>query len=105
MAAAKTKAKSKSSQRRKTSKSKAAKAQLDKDNVKDTVKKVVETQRELKYNYPEDMKDPMERKRFRQQVRNKLYKYERDIPNLKGKELTDLTKEYNDYRKEVLLVP
>lgn len=100
--------KTKATAKKSSSKSRAKKsnqAELDKKNVKDTVTKTVETKRELKYNYPDGMKDTLERKRFRQKVRNKLYQYKRNLSDLKGKAKTKMEREYNGYRQEVLLVP
>lgn len=82
-----------------------SKKNLDSKNVKDTVTKVVETKREMKYIYPDGMDDQVEKKKWRQKVRNKIYKFERDIQKLEGKEAKAKEKKYATYRKEVLQVP
>jgi hypothetical protein len=84
---------------------KAKKAQTDKKNVKNTIEQVVESNRQIKYKYPEDLTDTVKRKKFRQIVRNKLRKYERELADLTGKAKVKLNTEYQKYRKEVLLVP
>lgn len=84
---------------------KAQKKALDTKNVKDTVKMTVESQREIKYNYPDDVTDQLERKAWRQKVRNKLNRLELNASKASGKEKKDLDKALADYRKEVLLVP
>lgn len=111
MATTKTKsAKAKTSTRiKKTAKeaklTQAQKEALDTKNVKDTVKMTVESQREIKYNYPDDLKDQLERKAWRQRVRNKLNRLELKASKATGKEKKELEKALADYRKEVLMVP
>lgn len=77
---------------------------VDSANEAHTVKQVVESRRDIKYNYPQSCKEPLERKSFRQKARNKLRTFERQMTKLKGKKLTELRKEYNAYKKEVLFV-
>ena len=86
-------------------KKKSSQSELDSKNVKDTVTKIVETKREMKYLYPQGMDDQIEKKKYRQKVRNKVYKFEREIAKAEGKNLRSLEREYKGYRKEVLLVP
>lgn len=81
------------------------KKELDSKNIKDTVKKTVESTREMKYNYPEDVVETTDRKSWRQKVRNKINSFELSIIKLDGKEKAKKEKEYKSYRKEVLLVP
>jgi len=106
--------KSRNASKTKTSKAKAtgtkakkkvSKKELDSKNVKDTVTKIVETKREMKYVYPDGMTDQIEKKKYRQKVRNQIYKFDREIPKLEGKKLKALEREYAAYRKEVLQVP
>lgn len=61
--------------------------------------------REVKYIYPEDVTDTLSRKSWRQKVRNKLERLERNMFRIKdqnSKEYKAAEKEYNDYRKTVL---
>lgn len=88
-----------------TTKKVARKTKLDNKNVKETVAKIVKSTREIKYNYPSKVKQPLERKQWRQKVRNTIRKYERDLAKLKGAAKIKLNKEYKVYRSEVLLVP
>ena len=85
-----------------------AKEELDTKNIKDTVKAIVETERELRYNYPEDVVDQIDRKKWRQKVRNKLRSFERELNKIEDHESKDykkINKELQAYRKEVLMVP
>lgn len=84
---------------------KKQKAALDTKNVKDTVKMAVESQREIKYKYPAEIKDQLERKGWRQKVRAKLSKLESNAFNATGKEKKEADMALQNYRKEVLLVP
>ena len=81
--------------------------ELDTKNIKDTVKQVVESEREIKYNYPDDIDNQLDRKAWRQKIRNKLRAMERAITKAEdgSKEKVKLEREYKAYRKEVLLVP
>ncbi len=92
---------------KKVTKKKVNKKDLDSKNIKDTVKKVVETKREMKYSYPEEMKDTLDRKKFRQKVRNKINSYQLQLLKLDegSRDYKKLDKEYQAYRKQVLLVP
>lgn len=61
--------------------------------------------REVKYIYPEDVTDTLSRKSWRQKVRNKLERLERNMFRIKdqnSKEYKAAQKEYNDYKKTVL---
>ena len=85
-----------------------AKASTDEKNIKNTVKAVVTQERELFYNYPEDIDNPGDRKKFRQKVRNAIRAFERNLSKIEDQESKDykkLNKEYQAYRKEVLMVP
>lgn len=87
-------------------KKKSQEATLDTKNVKETVKKIVTSEREVKYNYPEEVDNPLDKKAWRAKVRSKLRQYESKILKEKDeKEKSKLEKAYNNYRKEVLLVP
>ena len=82
------------------------KAELDDKNIKDTIKQVVESEREIRYKYPEEVDNQLDRKGWRQKVRNKLRALERAIDKEKEeKAKAKLNKEYLAYRKEVLMVP
>lgn len=90
----------------KKGKPKVNEKQLDTENIKDTVKQIVESEREIKYKYPEGVDNQIDKKTFRQKTRNKLRSFERELAKLPdGKEKVKLNKEYQAYRKEVLLVP
>ena len=86
---------------------KANEKELDTKNIKDTVKQVVESEREIKYKYPEEIDNQLDRKAWRQKTRNKLRTMERAITKSEegSKEKVKLEREYKAYRKEVLLVP
>lgn len=61
--------------------------------------------REVKYIYPEDCVDTLSRKKHRQQVRNKLHQFEREMFNLQAtdqKAFKAKQKEYEAYKKEHL---
>lgn len=84
------------------------KATTDEKNIKGTVKAIVTQERDLFYKYPEDITDPMSRKKFRQKTRNSIRAYERNLSKIEdqeSKEYKKLHKEYQAYRKEVLMVP
>lgn len=82
------------------------KAALDEKNIKDTVKQVVESEREIRYNYPPEVDNQLDRKGWRQKVRNKLRAMERALDKEKDeKAKAKLNKEYIAYRKQVLMVP
>ena len=88
--------------------SKLKKKDLDKENIKDTIKQAVVSQREVKYKYPEDIvNDKDKKKTFRQQVRNKLKTLENAIAKAKPetKEFKVANRKLKAYREEVLLVP
>nr|DAV61513.1 MAG TPA: hypothetical protein [Caudoviricetes sp.] len=68
------------------------------------VKKVAK-ERVVKYKYPEDVKDSLSRKTWRQKVRSKLSQLElakARIEDQNSKEFKRALKEYNEYRSEVL---
>jgi len=92
----------------KTSTKKLTNKKLDTKNVKSTVKQIVKSKREIKYKYPTEVELPMDRKQWRQKVRGKLRKFERDITAMrknKSKGITKVNVAYKKYRKLVLLVP
>lgn len=91
----------------KTTKAKAKvdKKVLDTKNVKTTVKQAVVSQREIKYKYPEELTDQLERKAWRQKVRAKLKSLELGLSRATGKEERLAKKALEEFRKEVLLVP
>lgn len=72
---------------------------------KDQLIEQVVANREVKYIYPEDVNDTLSRKSWRQKVRNKLERLERNMFRIKdqnSKEYKAAQKEYNEYRKTVL---
>lgn len=87
--------------------SKLTKQEVDKANIKNTIKQEVISVRDVKYKYPEDVNDQLKRKKFRQEARNKINKMERYLSKLeKGSKLARRAeRDLNSYKKEVLLVP
>lgn len=82
-----------------------------KEKLVDKTKKKVEanlveevvTKREVKYIYPEDCKDTLSRKKFRQQVRNKIHQLELAmlrIEDQNSKEFKKAKKEYLEYKSQ-----
>lgn len=86
-----------------------SKEELDKRNVKKTIKKIITSEREIKYKYPEDLIGVLDRKAWRQRTRKKLENLELALARAKEtgeeKAIKKANKEYQKYRKEVLLVP
>ena len=78
-----------------------AKQKLDDANKAAATQKVI-VNRVLKYKYPRDCKDTLSRKAFRQKVRNKLRKIEREIAKTKGEERRVLKGELEAYQAEVI---
>lgn len=61
--------------------------------------------REVKYIYPEDVKDTLARKRWRQQTRNELHRLEREMYRIKdtnSKEYKAAKKEFEEFQAKVL---
>ena len=86
-----------------------------KEKLVDKTKKKVEanlveevvTKREVKYIYPADCEDTLSRKKFRQQVRNKLHQLELTmlrIDDKNSKEFEKARKEYETYKQEFVKV-
>lgn len=82
-----------------------------KEKLVDKTKKKVEanlveevvTKREVKYIYPADCEDTLSRKKFRQQVRNKIHQLELAmlrIENQDSKEFKKAKKEYLEYKNQ-----
>lgn len=82
-----------------------------KEKLVDKTKKKVEanlveevvTKREVKYIYPVDCEDTLSRKKFRQQVRNKIHQLELAmlrIENQDSKEFKKAKKEYLEYKNQ-----
>lgn len=82
-----------------------------KEKLVDKTKKKVEanlveevvTKREVKYIYPADCEDTLSRKKFRQQVRNKIHQLELAmlrIENQDSKEFKKAKKEYLEYKSQ-----
>ena len=83
----------------------------EKEKLVDKTKKKVEanlveevvTKREVKYIYPADCEDTLSRKKFRQQVRNKIHQLELAmlrIENQDSKEFKEAKKEYLEYKNQ-----
>lgn len=65
----------------------------------------VTAHREVKYLYPKDITDTLSRKKWRQQVRNKLLQLERvyfRISDQNSKEYQEAKAAYDNYRSQVL---
>jgi hypothetical protein len=84
-----------------------------KEKLVDKTKKKVEanlveevvTKREVKYIYPADCEDTLSRKKFRQQVRNKIHQLELAmlrIENQNSKEFKKAKKEYLEYKNQFI---
>lgn len=82
-----------------------------KEKLVDKTKKKVEanlveevvTKREVKYIYPEDCEDTLSRKKFRQQVRNKIHQLELAmlrIEDQNSEEFKEAKKEYLEYKSQ-----
>lgn len=82
-----------------------------KEKLVDKTKKKVEanlveevvTKREVKYIYPADCEDTLSRKKFRQQVRNKIHQLELAmlrIENQDSKEFKEAKEEYLEYKNQ-----
>lgn len=92
----------------KTSKSKIDKKELDSKNLKNTITKVVESKREVKYKYPEEIAgDQLKAKKWRAGIRSKNEKFLSEIADLEktNKPVDKIKKEYAKFRKENYLVP
>lgn len=85
-----------------------SKKATDTKNIKDTVTKIVESKREVKYIYPEEIKgDALKMKGWRAKMRDKDKSYLKDIAAAakKKEDTTKLEKAYMTWRKSVYLVP
>ena len=63
------------------------------------------SKREVKYIYPEDCQDTLSRKKFRQQVRNKLHQLELEMLRIEdkaSKAFKTKEKEYNSYKNKYI---
>lgn len=89
----------------------AKEKKVKKEKLVDKTKKKVEanlveevvTKREVKYIYPADCEDTLSRKKFRQQVRNKIHQLELAmlrIENQDSKEFKKAKKEYLEYKNQ-----
>lgn len=78
------------------------KSNLDKKNSKDTVTKVVESKREVKWKMPKEGMTTDEKRSFRQAMRRKMRKMESELHKNPSNKLR---REYKSFRKEVLLAP
>lgn len=89
---------------KKTKKNKKVLKEVKAQNEINLVEEVI-SKREVKYKYPEDCIDTLSRKKYRQQVRNKLHQLELEmyrIQDKQSKEFKRKSKEYESYKKEVL---
>ena len=95
-----------------TPKDKAPKAtkkeQVTKEVTKQQNTAIIEqviSNREVKYIYPEDVKDTLARKRWRQQTRNELHRLEREMYRIKdtnSKEYKAAKKAFDEFQAKVL---
>ena len=72
---------------------------------KDNLIQEVISHREVKYIYPDDVKDTLSRKSYRQKVRNQLNKLETTMLRIKdqeSKEYRKAKKAYNEYKAQVV---
>lgn len=105
------KASAKAPEAKKTKATKTQKISDPEKAVKKQVKKTAEvnlmeevvSKREVKYIYPEDIKDTLARKKWRQQVRNEIKKLKlamAEIEDRNSKEFKKREKEYQTYYKK-----
>ena len=90
--------------KKKTKKNEKVLKEVKAQNEINLVEEVI-SKREVKYKYPEDCIDTLSRKKYRQQVRNKLHQLELEmyrIQDKQSKEFKRKSKEYESYKKEVL---
>ena len=90
--------------KKKTEKNEKVLKEVKAQNEINLVEEVI-SKREVKYKYPEDCIDTLSRKKYRQQVRNKLHQLELEmyrIQDKQSKEFKRKSKEYESYKKEVL---
>lgn len=72
---------------------------------KESILEEVVSKREVKYIYPEDVKDTLSRKTWRQKTRNELHRLELAVSRIKdtnSKEYKKALKAYEDYKATVL---
>ena len=87
---------------------KSKKEEVTKEVTKQQNAAIVEnvvSNREVKYIYPEDVKDTLSRKRWRQQTRNELHRLEREMYRIKdsnSKEYKAAKAEYEAFVAKVL---
>ena len=77
----------------------AAKKTLEKTNKKVTTQKVI-VHRDLEYIYPKGCTDTVARKAFRQKVRNRIRKFDRDIAKLRSEDRRIMKEERAAYIAE-----
>mgnify|MGYP000018404646 CR=1 FL=1 len=90
--------------KKKTKKNEKVLKEVKAQNEINLVEEVI-SKREVKYKYPEDCIDTLSRKKYRQQVRNKLHQLELEmyrIQDKQSKEFKRKSKEYESYKKEIL---
>lgn len=87
----------------KDKKSKKAAASAPVKEKKEKKEKKESTPRELKYNYPADCKNSLDKKKFRANCRAQVKAYEKKLEGLKEgtKEYKKVKAEFNDYKKEI----
>lgn len=91
--------------KKKTPKEKAV--EDTKEQQKPSIMEEVISHRDVKYLYPEDVKDTLSRKTWRQKTRNKLRQLERDmlrITDQDSKEYKKAKKAYMDFQSQVLKI-
>lgn len=90
---------------------KVSKAETDTKNIKDTVTKIVESKREVKYIYPSELgDDALKKKAWRAKMRIKDKDHLKDIAKAKKTKedpaaIAKLEAAYTKWRKGVYLVP
>lgn len=92
----------KKAKKNKKSKEKEVINEVKAQNKVNLVEEVI-SKREVKYKYPDDCTDTLSRKKFRQQVRNKLHQLELEmyrIQDKQSKQFQEKEKEYKAYKKQ-----
>ena len=88
-----------------TKKTKAAAVKSAKQQQEAALLEAVVSKREVKYIYPDEVKDTLARKKWRAQTRNELHRLEREmhrITDQNSKEFKAATKAFEDFSSMVL---
>jgi len=81
---------------------KPAAAKAAEETAKKAITQKVIVNKVLKYVYPKGCTNTLDRKAFRQKVRNSLRKMERDLTKLKGDALKEAKEKFQAYQQTVL---